>query len=179
MGDSPSLSRRLLLQGAALSGAGAAVGGCASSPDAADGRSRSGSAAAPVADSGAASASPDVRLVESAIADERALLDDCLAGAATFTGLAPVLDPIAARQREHLARLRAALTSGAPGRPSHPRRVPGDRAAALRRVRRSVVDAQRARRTDALAADSGPLARLLASMSASHAVTADLDALSP
>ena len=93
--------------------------------------------------------------------------------------LKPVLAPLVTQQRAHVAALRAALTDSGRRPGSTPRRFRGNRDDALRRVRSALVDAQRNRRADALAASSGLLARLLASVSASHAVAASQGSLRP
>jgi hypothetical protein len=120
-----------------------------------------------------------VRLVRAAIADEHAVLQVSLANGAGDPSLRKALAPVVDQQRAHIAALRAALTSPphAPTTSHHP--VQGSREDALRRVRSALVDVQRRRRDDALTAGSGPLARLFASMSASHAVASGLDELRP
>jgi hypothetical protein len=174
------LSRRGLLQGVALSGAGAALSACAV---------RAGNAARPagpgrlrrqqVAGSSVSGSSPDVRLLHAAIADEHALLLTCLSSLHGRPKLKPVLAPLVTQQRAHVAGLRAALTDDGRRPRSTPRRFRGDRDGALERVRSALVDAQHNRRGDALAAESGLLARLLASVSASHAVAAAQGSLRP
>lgn len=179
MGTSPPLSRRLLLQGAALTGACGVLSGCGS-----NGEGTAGPSAAPLdGDAGGAAASTasgrDIRIVRAAIDDERVLLADFAAAATAVPRLAKALAPVADQQRQHVAALRAALivpdrVHATRSRPAH-----GDGSAVLRGLRRSLVVAQHRRRADALAAHTGLLARLLASMSASHAVAAGLDSLRP
>jgi hypothetical protein len=174
------LSRRGLLQGVALTGAGAALGGCGV---------RAGDRARPaaggrlykqrVAGSSATGSGPDLRLLRAAIADEHALLLTCLSSLHGRQQLKPVLAPLVAQQRAHVAALRAALTDAGRRPRSTPRRFRGTRDDALRRVQSALVDAHRNRRADALAASSGLLARLLASVSASHAVAAAQGSLRP
>jgi hypothetical protein len=162
VGTSTPLSRRLVLRGAALTGLGVALAGCAS-------------AARPEAGPGSSgSADPDVLLVKAAIADEQAVLEVCGAAVAGRPSLRPAVAPVVASQHAHIAALRAALTAGTrvPARPHRPPHAA--RQAGLSRVRSSLLDAQRHRRADALVAGSGPLARLLASISAAHAVDAAL-----
>jgi hypothetical protein len=172
------LSRRRFLCGSATAGAAAALSGCASAATdpAADVAPRSTGigAAAP----GAAS-STDVRLVESAIVHEEALLVLYAAAGRAQRPLQKPLDRLVAQQDQHIATLRAALTDPEPRPRRRRRRLSGSQDVVVEKVRRGVADAQSARRADALAAQSGPLARLLASMSASHAVAASLDALQP
>jgi hypothetical protein len=161
VGTSEPLSRRVLLVGAAVTGAGATLIGCG--PPAVQ---RTG-------DSAASSGGSDVRLVEAAIADEHAVLEVCLAALAGRRSLRRVLAPLVAEQRAQISALRAALTD--PGRRPTSRVKPlrGSDPEALRRVRSALLRAQRSRRSDALSAESGSLARLLASVSASHAVAAE------
>lgn len=182
MDTSGQPSRRLLLQTLTVTGLCAALPGCTSNGGAAGqpGPSVTSStpgqgAPLPPASSSEATSHSDVLLVQAAIADEHALLDACLASVAALPDLATALSSITDQQRRHVAVLRAALT----GRQSYRRRMPavGSRRAALHGLRRSLVVAQSDRRDGALAADSGALAQLLASMSASHAVAAGLDAL--
>jgi hypothetical protein len=132
-----------------------------------------------VAGSSATGSGPDVRLLRAAIADEHALLLTCLSSLHGRPLLKPVLAPLVTQQRAHVAALRAALTDAGRRPRSTPRRFRGSRDDALRRVRSALIDAQRNRRADALAASSGLLARLLASVSASHAVAASQGLLRP
>jgi hypothetical protein len=174
---SPPLSRRLLLQGAALTGAAATLSGCASRAMHRRGVASSGSEtpgdqhhAGPY---GTGSGSDrDVRLVLAAIGDERAVLGDCLGCLAAVPALRPALAPVVAEQRQHIDALKHALTNPAHLAKATTRPFRGNRTDALTRVRVSLAHAQKSRRTDALAAESGLLARLLASISASHAVAA-------
>jgi hypothetical protein len=174
------LSRRGLLQGVALTGVGAALGGCGVRPD---DRTRHVVArrlhGQPVAGSSTTGSRADVRLLRAAIADEHALLLTCLSSMHGRPRLKPVLAPLVSQQRAHVAALRAALTDAGRRPRSTPRRFRGNRDDALRRVQSALVDAQASRRADALAASSGLLARLLASVSASHAVAAAQGSLRP
>jgi hypothetical protein len=172
---SPPLSRRLLLQGAALTGVTAAVSGCGSR--AIHGRDVTSSGSETPGDQSPAGtygtgSEPDVRLVLAAIGDERAVLTDCLGCLAAVPALRPALAPVVAEQRQHIDALKHALTSPAHLAQATARPFRGNRTDALTRVRVSLAHAQKSRRRDALAAESGLLARLLASISASHAVAA-------
>jgi hypothetical protein len=158
---SKPLSRRRVLRGAALGGAGVVLAGCA-----------------PAGGSPTAS-EPDVRRVTAAITDEQAVLEVCRAALAGHSTLRPVLAPIVASQHAHIAALRSALPSPAAMPRRRHRPLHAGRREALQRVRSSLLDAQRHRRADALAAGSGLLARLFASMSAAHAVAAAQDAVRP
>ncbi len=167
-----------------MTGAGVALSGCttAATPAAETPAASTSTAASTTSGAGspAASASQsDVLLVEAAIADERVLLDYCRDAGASHRAIAAVLTRIVAQQGSHVSALRAALAD--PGQESA-RRVPavrGGRKAILVTVARLLVAAQQQRRADSLAAESGPLARLFASISASHAVAAGLDSLQP
>jgi hypothetical protein len=174
------LSRRGLLQGAALTAAVAALEGCGAQ----DGRDAGPADGQPVrqqrvGDSSATGSTPDVRLLHAAIADEHALLLVCLGSLRGHPTLEPVLAPLVVQQRQHVFALRAALTDPGDIPSRSPRRHRGSRADALDRVRSALVESQHRRRGDALAASSGLLARLLASVSASHAVAATQSALRP
>lgn len=178
MSTSPPLSRRLVLRGAVLTGAATALAGCAAG---ASGK------AGPAADTQAwdrhhfdpfgTGSDRDVRLVAAAIEEERAVLGDCLGCLAAVPSAGRAIRPVVAQQREHIAALRDALTDPPHVPKAKARPFSGSRPEALTRVRLSLVGAQHRRRADALDADSGLLARLLASISASHAVAAGLEDL--
>jgi hypothetical protein len=123
---------------------------------------------------GAAPDDPDVVVVVDAIADEAALLTLCSRTEQVHPELRDVVRPVAARQRAHVRRLRSSLSVGpeepVPTRPG----VPRSRKAAVAKVRDHVSAAEQSRLDECLGATSGLLARLLASISASHAVTVDL-----
>lgn len=179
MSPSRVLSRRRFLFGTATAGAAAALAGCGSAAtDPAANPPPTSSAGAGAASPGAAPAS-NVRLVEGAIAHEAALLVLYAAAGRAQRDLQESLDRLVSQQDEHIAALRAALTSPEPRPRPRRRRLSGSREVVLEKVRGGAADAQSARRADALAAQSGPLARLLASISASHAVAASLDAWQP
>ena len=172
------LSRRRFLYGTATAGAAAALAGCASAATDPAADSTPTSSGTDAASPGEATAT-DVRLVQNAIAHEATLLVLYAAAGRARRDLRQPLDRLVAQQDQHIATLRAALTDPDPRRRPRRRRLSGGREVVLEKVRRGAADAQSARREDALAAQSGPLARLLASMSASHAVAASLDALQP
>jgi hypothetical protein len=175
---SPPLSRRLVLQGAVLTGAGTALAGCAAGTS---------TDAPPAADTQAwiqhhfdpfgTGSDHDVRMVAVAIKDEQTVLGDCLGCVAAVPSVGHAIRPVIAQQRQHIAALRSALTDPPHVSKERPRLFSGSAPDALTRVRLSLVGAQHRRRDDALGAESGLLARLLASMSASHAVAAGLDTL--
>lgn len=178
MSTSPPLSRRLVLQGAVLTGVGTALAGCAAgtsrgAPPAADTQAEVQHHFDPVG----TGSDRDVRMVAAAIEDERAVLDDCLGCVAAVPSVGRAIRPVIAQQRQHIAALRKALTDPPHVSKAKPRPFNGSEPAALTRVRLSLVGAQHRRRDDALGAESGLLARLLASISASHAVAAGLDTL--
>lgn len=180
MSPSRVLSRRRFLSGTATAGAAAALAGCApAATDPAANPTPTSSAGASAASPGAAGPATDVRLVEGAIAHEAALLVLYAAAGRAQRDLKQSLERLVAQQDEHIEALRAALTSPEPRPRPRRRRLSGSREVVLAKVRGGAADAQSARRADALAAQSGPLARLLASMSASHAVAASLDAWQP
>ncbi len=171
------MSRRLLLHGAALTGAGIALAGCTTSEaDDVSTPARPTASSQEQPDTSVGRTDPDVDRVEAAIASERALLVYCRDSVAEHPDIAATLRQVADQQQKHIAVLRGALTEAGPGRVEPAPVMRGDRAV-LHTVRRMLVEAQRQRRSDALAADSGLLARLFASISASHAVAAGLDGL--
>jgi hypothetical protein len=174
------VSRRALLTGATVTGVAFVSSACSTGtpaePVAADSTTPA-TAPGTTSESGSATLpDPDVGLVEAAIADERAILVYCTRDPLRHPPA--VLRLIAAQQRQHVRALRAALTD--PGRDTVatvPPRPPS--VTAMRTTARSLLlGAQRQRRADALAAESGLLARLFASLSASHAVLAGSDDLS-
>jgi len=112
-----------------------------------------------------------VVLLAGAVADERAVLDYCRQAARRHRGAAQTFGVVRDIQHAHVRRLLAALSE--PVRPPRPRRppaVPAGAAAAVRRLAELLAAAEEARLADCLAAESGLLARLMASVSASHAV---------
>jgi hypothetical protein len=115
---------------------------------------------------------PDVTIAERALGSEAVLLVYLASLIRAHHDLARAFAPYVAVQREHVRALTAALTD--PPAVSTTRRVDVSRSATIARDRavRLIARAQRARRAEALAADSNLLARLLASISASHAVGA-------
>ena len=115
----------------------------------------------------------DAALAADALGDEQALLDYCRkvsrkAPREQRTALRAVQD----RQEEIVAAVTAAMTD-----PEGSRRraivVPRRWEAMLRELTVVLADAEESRLSDCLAAESGPLARLLASVSASHAVAVE------
>ena len=157
----PVLSRRHVLRTGVLAAAAAvALAGCA------DHRGTAGSTRA-VADE----SDQEVELLTGAITGEQTLLAFCLRLRRTHPDLADALVPIVAGQRAHVRRLADSLTEPPPDTRPPPVPVPRDRARALSSMRRQVATAERERMANCLDATSGLLARLLASVSASHAVT--------
>lgn len=176
----PTPSRRTLLRAALASVGVAAIGGCtvtvsgAGSPTA-----RPAPGSAPVSGAGSAPGTPagtaaDAALVTAATADEQRLLRLCRATVAAHPRLRPALGPVLNGQRAHVLRLRRVLTlrSGGPSEAGPTVAVRPEQAQAA--LSRSFEAAGRRRRADCLAASFGPLASLLASVAASHAVTAQL-----
>lgn len=169
-----AFSRRVLLRSTASAGAVGAVGlaagltGCASTAE-------HPHAFRPGTRDTTARASVDVALLSRALVDEQRLLAYCNAAERRHPSLKVGLAPVRRVQGEHVAVLRRALPgragadSGAHGVPQ----LPTGAAAVSARLVKMLERAERERLTDCLAARSGPLARLLASVSASHAVTLD------
>lgn len=118
-------------------------------------------------------ADPDVVLLTAAIQDEAALLGLALATMRRHRRLDRVVGPMVARQRAHVRAMSAGLSEPPSVQRQRPGRVPRTPAKALAAVGEAAADAEAARLDDCLAASSGLLARLLASVSASHAATVE------
>ncbi len=119
---------------------------------------------------------PDVRLVLAASAAEAELADFCSAALKAQPALSAVLQPLRVRQREHLLALQAAVvgagpSTAGPSTPKAPRTptVPRHAADVVDELKRLLSVAERQRFDECLAAESGSLGRMLASVSASHA----------
>ena len=113
----------------------------------------------------------DIALLTRAIADEESLLNFSTTAARRFPADRAVLNGVVALQRLHVSRLRASLSNLHPPVTRTSARVPrhiDDLKTAL-----AAVEAQehRDRAANCLAATSGLLAQLFASIAASHAVT--------
>lgn len=114
----------------------------------------------------------DVGLLTRALAEEAELLAFTTAAASRHPALAALLAPVTRVQREHVAAMQRALQHRSGQRALHPPSVPAGPAVQAQLVT-LVRRAERHRLADCLAVESGRLARLLASASASHAVTLD------
>lgn len=123
--------------------------------------------------SGPTTYTSDVALLTAAVNDESSLLNACDETVKAFPEVGPLVEPIAHRQRAHVDGLRAAaedpFASDDGVAASVPRRLPAARRALLQAVSQSAE----ARMADCIAADSGLLARLFASVAASHAQTVE------
>ncbi len=117
----------------------------------------------------------DVDLVEAAVRSEDRLLTFLSDAVAHHPLLATQLAPLQKRQVAHVTALRDAVQPalGAGGSVAAGPAVPSLSAGVQPLVLELVGAVQRQRFADCLAAASGALARLLASISASHAVTLD------
>jgi hypothetical protein len=168
-GDRPS--RRLVLQGALVTALAWGLAGCTGNDS---GPGLSGSSLHPTPDPAALAARADIRLVLAAIAGERATLGYCMGAIRRFPGHGDDLRPVAAEQSAHVDRLEAALfrvrVPAPTSTPKAPHRVDQVTPALVRLEDRLTVE----RATDCLAASSGPLAALLGSMRACHAVRSAL-----
>lgn len=162
-------SRRVVLTGA-LAVALAGVTGCTGDPAPTD--------TGPSADRRTLAVDPepsrvdgDVARVVQAIAAEGKLLRYCTTMEKRHRASRPVLRPLVTRQRAHITTLRDILTDD----PAEPTTVtppvPIGQRAAIRELEGLLVTARDERLGDCLAVSSGPLARVLASTSASHACT--------
>jgi hypothetical protein len=115
----------------------------------------------------------DAALAADALGDEQALLDYCAAATAGAPRpLRPQLASVRDRQRAIVKALTDAMTDPTVSvRP--PLDVPRRDKATLRKLTALLAAAEESRLADCLAAESGLLARLLASVSASHAVAVE------
>ncbi len=127
--------------------------------------------------SGATPAPPDdddVSIVVAAIGDEERLQGYCAAVIRRHPSSGDAVRPLQARQRAHVAGLRAILSDDDPAPTTRRTRAPADAQRALASLVARVTQARDARFDDCLTATSGLLASRLASMAASHAASADL-----
>jgi len=165
----PRLSRRRAVGGAAALTA-LVVSGCTQ-----DGASRTGSgpSATPRSETPTQGrVPPDVTLAAAVLRDEQTMLDQVAATARRHPGLAETVSGARSTHRAHVRLLRQAVPDGArptPPRPFRPGQVPrrpGPALAALVRAEtRLSADGQR----NAVRAESGSFARVLASMAAASA----------
>lgn len=118
--------------------------------------------------------SDDEALLRVALADEEELLAYCAAVLPKHRGLATLVRPVRQRQRQHVDTFRSALRRRRLADSPPDVHAPDRASSALAEVLRLAAAAQRHRFSDCLEAESGRLARLLASTSASHAVTVDV-----
>lgn len=116
----------------------------------------------------------DVTLVVGAIADEERLLGYCSAVGRRHRSLRDAARPLQARQRAHIEGLRAILSDVDPAPTSQRAQVPADGQRALASLVARLSQSRNARFDDCIATTSGLLASRLASISASHAASADL-----
>lgn len=116
----------------------------------------------------------DAALALAALADEEALLEYCSAVVASHPALTGLVTPVQQRQRQHIDTLRLSLRNVDVPPSRHAVSVPARARSAQAKLSRLAASARHQRFEDCLAAQSGRLARLLASASASHAVTVDL-----
>jgi hypothetical protein len=169
-GREPQVRRRTVLGGTAAIVLAAPLSGCTGDDD-------SGSAAAPdsTVTPAPTTAAPegDAALAAGALGEEQALLDFCTKAARQGARQQrAALQAVRNRQRAIVGALTDAMTD--PEATSHPPiAVPRRRRAMLRELTASLAAAEETRLADCLAAESGPFARLLASVSASHAVAVE------
>jgi len=113
-------------------------------------------------------------LVVDAIASEEALADFGARATKTHPRLATLLKPVQARGEAHAELLRAVLVNVEPPQVRMTTRVPRTEQATGTKLVALISDAEQRRLADCLASESGPLARVFASMSASHAAAGTL-----
>jgi len=174
------LSRRSFLGGGASVAVGL-IGGCASGRDLSKSRTTR-SAGSQISTSQqratdlsiAAESAGDVALVVDAIASEEALGNFGARAAKTHPQLATLLQPVRARGEAHAELLRAALVNVEPPQVRLTTRVPRAEQATRTKLVALISNAEQRRLADCLASESGALARVFASMSASHAAAGTL-----
>lgn len=181
-------SRRRLL-GCAATVLVSFIAGCASEHrPVSSGRSRStrtgplvpGEAGDDIARTLTLAAPDDIALVVAAIASEEVLGRFCSAAGNTHPRLSILANPIRSRSSAHASTLRNALVDVEPAQPRRLQDVPRTEQATRERLLGLITQVEKRRLTDCLASKSGPLARVFASMSASHAASgAELAATSP
>ncbi|MBA2445006.1 MAG: hypothetical protein H0V49_06710 [Nocardioidaceae bacterium] len=172
------VSRRHLLGGAAAFAAGL-VAGCANSTDLPRSRtsiSPGPSASTPkqheIGQSLGLQAADDIALVVDAIASEEALATFGATAATIHPQLSAVLDLVRTRGRAHASLLREALVDFEAPHAGQPAVIPRTPRATYSKLISLLTDAEEQRLADCLASESGLLARVFASMSASHAAAA-------
>jgi hypothetical protein len=175
----PAFSRRVVLKNACAAAATAAasggLSGCTSTPSAAGNRHPSIAPPQPsVRVTGASVA--DRRLLIAALTGEQQLFDYISGVVGAYPTLAGRLHAVRGAQREHVAVLRRVLGRSASGR-AGPMLVPGSAKGAHAQLLQELRRQHDRRTEDCLAATSGPVARLFASVGASHAMA--LAALTP
>jgi hypothetical protein len=146
------------------------VGGCLAGCSGDDEPSAHPSTAATSSVGGPADA--DAELVHAALADEQRLLGVVAAARAAHPSLKAALDPRIRIQTAHIDALRNSLAEPPSQPPSTTPRLPRKLRALDRFLTRQLIATSRRRSADCLAAESGALARLLASVAASHTVGA-------
>ncbi len=181
MRGSDDLSRRHLLAGAAALAVGLAAG-CASGRNASESWSPS-SAGSPILPplelitSGAplpVESAADITLVVDAIAAEEGLAAFAAKAARTHPGLASLAQSVRVRGEAHALFFRRALVDLKPSGTARTESVPRTEQAARAKLVFLVRRAERARLAECLTSESGALARVLVSMSASHAAAGSL-----
>ncbi len=123
--------------------------------------------------SAAAPDDADITLLTAAIHDEARLLGLAVATLRAHPDLVVGAQALVTRQREHVRRLTSSLSEAPEVRRGRPPSIPRKASAAITGLRDETSAAEQSRLDDCLAATSGLLARLFASMSASHAVTTE------
>jgi uncharacterized protein DUF4439 len=170
--DAVVVSRRVAL-GAGVCAALAFVSACGRSEPSTNGAAGPG-AAATSGNVTSGTVNGDVRLLVRAIAGEEALGAFCAAAARRFREDRPLLVGLVQRQRLHVKRFRETLTDLTPPVNHRTPRLPRNAKDLPSDLGALALDARNARSGDCLAATSGLLAELFASVAASHAVTVQI-----
>jgi hypothetical protein len=175
--DVSRVSRRSLLQLVAVSAVGASLAGCSgddapTSQPPTTATSPSPGSDAPTTSATIGAGDADVELVHAVLADEQRLLSVVAAARAAHPSLKEALDPRIRIQDLHLDTLRGSLAEPPAQPPSTTPHLPRRLRDLDRFLARQLEATARRRSADCMAARSGALARLMASMSASHSVGA-------
>ncbi len=166
------ISRRAALQ-AALLAAGTAALGATTACGTETATVRAGSATTATGGTATSDTDTDIAVLTSAIGAETRLLELCSTTRRRHPDLESLIRPVAVTQRAHVRRLTESLAEP-PSLPSPPTTtVPSSRSGALRALTAAFSAAEQDRLSDCLRATSGLLARVFASVSASHAVTVE------
>lgn len=172
----PHVSRRALLGLTTASLAAIAVGGCSDDAPRGAGAVHATTATTPTipTETSATSQDGDVALVAAAITDEHGLVMLMRQARLAHRELAAQLDPVIAVGRRHVHTLTAAMDETVTIDTLPPAALPRSAPAAVRVLQQALLAAQLRRSSDCVAASSGAVASLMASIGAAHAASASV-----